>query len=177
MINTAVSEIFNNMGFQDTSLRRLVAGVFSLISSVTLMTAAAVGLGRAASISNILKPIYPAVLTAALAYYLGCLLLAGIDKTFENFGFPNDDIVRVLGGASFSLIGSVSLTAAASAGFGLYQSIPAVLFGIANSFFIPIQLVYSLGFMSLVPAGRTLLIGPPTWDQILQWYDPTVYLP
>ena len=165
-ISEAVHKIFNDMGLQPSPKRRFVELSFSTICSASLMAAAAVSLGRAASLSEIFKPISAAALTVTLACTLGYLLKTGASQFSDALGVP-PGVIRELEEWTFTVLGSVTLTAMTSAGFGITTSSSASALLMFQTLATGLTTFFIC--LSFAAGGRTLLLGTPSWDELADW--------
>lgn len=167
-IAEAAHKIFNDMGLQPSSKRRIVELSVSFICSSALMGAIAVGLGRASSMTVIYKPIMQAALTTALACSIAYLFKTAISEILDAFGVP-PGILRSFEEWSFTVVASLTLTAIASPGLGITQSISESVILMLRTSMVAIAGGIFMG-TSLAAATRTFFFGIPSCDELDDWF-------
>lgn len=165
-MSEAVHKIFDNMGLQATPKRKFVELSLSALGSASLMAAVAVGLGRVASFSAIVKPIFAPVAITAMAGTLAYLFKTATSQCADAWNIQ-PGFLRSLEEWTFTVVGSLALTAIAAAGFGISKSAPESI----SIMFRTMSVALSTFFIwfSIAAAARTVLLGTPSWDEIGDW--------
>lgn len=163
----AVHKIFDDMGLQPSTKRRLVELSVSFICSSALMGAFVVGLGRASSMTVIYKPIMQAALTTALACSIAYLFKTAISQCSDAFGVPQG-VLRSFEEWSFTVVASLTLTVIASPGLGITQNISESALLILRTLVVAFAGGLFMG-TSLTMATATSLLGIPSYDELDGW--------
>lgn len=165
-ISEAVRKIFDDLGWQPSTKRQVVAISLSSIGCAALMGAVAVGLGRAASMSAIFKPISQGVAVATLAATIGYLFKTAASQFSDALDIPTG-FLRGFEEWSFTIISSATLTAIASAGFGITPSIADSALTMLQ--ITSVALAALLMGCSIIAASATACLGVPSWAELGDW--------
>lgn len=169
LIGVTVHLTFKRMGMPPNRNLITLEVAIACLSSAMLLSLSVVGLGRVSSLIELIKPIYPAVCTLVLGSLLWKVLRIAIHEILDQMGVQKGT-TRTLGECAMTAIGTIPLTTLTSVGIGFSKTIPGSLALMAKISVVGLIAIPAL-CCSAVLCGRTLLLGIPSVDEMVTWYD------
>ena len=116
----------------------------------------------------IYKPIMQAALTTALACSIAYLFKTAISEILDAFGVP-PGILRSFEEWSFTVVASLTLTAIASPGLGITQSISESVILMLRTSMVAISRGHIYGHLTGC-GNKNLFFGIPSCDELDDWF-------